>query len=120
MTKLNFLELRAYGFSDIGLGHLAKVKSLNRLDLWGANFTVQGLQQLRDLPNLRTLWLNGFRDQGSYLGLKDLKQLRELSFMMSSINQAEFTELEKALPKTKITSMTGGGSLRSIRNPNGF
>ena len=120
MTKLNFLELRAYGFSDIGLGHLAKVKSLNRLDLWGANFTVQGLQQLRDLPSLRTLYLSGFRDQGSYLGLKELKQLRELSFMMSSINQAEFTELEKALPKTRITSMTGGGSLRSIRNPNGF
>ena len=120
MTKLNFLELRAYGFSDIGLGHLAKVKSLNRLDLWGSNFTVQGLQQLRDLPNLRTLWLNGFQDQGSYLGLKDLQQLRELSFLMSNINQAEFTELEKAMPKTRITSMTGGGSLRSIRNPNAF
>ena len=120
MTKLNHLELRAYGFSDIGLGHLAKVRSLNRLDLWGSNFTLQGLQQLRDLPNLRTLCLSGFRDQGSYLGLKDLKQLRELSFMMSSINQAEFTELEKGLPKTRITSMNGGGSLRSIRNPNGF
>ena len=120
MTKLNHLELRAGGFSDVGLGHLAKVKSLDRLDLSGSNFTVQGLQQLKDLPNLRTLWLSGFRDQGSYLGLKDLKQLRELSFLMSNINQAEFTELEKALPKTRITSMTGGGSLRSIRNPNAF
>ena len=120
MTKLNYLELGGYGFSDIGLGYLAHIKSLDRLDLSGSNITVQGLQQLRELPNLRTLWLNGFRDQGSYLGLKDLQQLRELSFLMSNINQAEYTELEKAMPKTRITSMTGGGSLRSIRNPNAF
>ena len=59
MTQLNHLELRAYGFSDVGLGHLAHLKSLNRLDLWGSNYTVQVLQELRDLPNLRTLWLNG-------------------------------------------------------------
>ena len=104
-------------------------KSLTRLDLWGggstfggggSNFTVVGLQQLKGLPKLRTLWLNNFEDAGSYSGLKELTQLRELVFEMANIRQQDFNDLETALPKTRLSAGNGGGHLRSIRSPNGF
>ena len=127
--KLDHLELRTGSLTDEALGHLAEIKSLTRLDLWGggstfggggSNFTVAGLQQLKRLPNLQTLWLFNLEDAGSYGGLKELTQLRELVFEMATINQQQFNELETALPKTRLSAGNGAGHLRSIRNPNGF
>ncbi len=129
LSKLDHLELRTGSLTDASLGHLAEIKSLTRLDLWGggstfggggSHFTVVGLQQLKGLPKLRTLWLNNFEDAGSYGGLKELTQLRELVFEMANIRQQDFSDLETALPKTRISAGNGAGHLRSIRNSNGF
>ncbi|MBC8114171.1 MAG: PD40 domain-containing protein, partial [Candidatus Saccharimonas sp.] len=129
LPRLNHLELRTGSLTDEALGHLAEIKSLTQLDLWGggstfggggSDFTVVGLQQLKGLPKLRTLWLTNLNDRGSYAGLKELTQLRELVFEMATINQQQFNDLETALPETRISAGTGGGHLRSIRRPNEF
>ena len=129
LPKLDHLELRTGSLTDEALGHLAEIKSLSRLDLWGggstfggggSDFTVAGLQQLKQLPNLRTLWLYNLEDPVGYGGLKELTQLRELMFEMATISQQQFNDLETALPKTRISAGNGWGHLRSIRNPNGF
>ncbi len=129
LTKLEHLEMRTGSLTDEALAHLAEIKSLTRLDLWGSgstfggggsDFTVIGLQQLKRLPNLRTLWLTNLEDAGGYGGLKELTQLRELVFEMANISQQEFNDLEAALPKTSISAGNGAGHLRSIRRPHAF
>ena len=42
-----------------GLAHLKDFKKLETLDLQNAKITAQGLEQLKGLPNLKSLWLGG-------------------------------------------------------------
>ncbi len=92
---------------------------LARLDLHGSGepgfapgdmFTIDGLLQLKTLPRLETLWLTNFEiPGGGYVALKDLKHLRELTFMMCNVTDAELDALEEALPEASISSASGGG-----------
>jgi len=117
--QLEHLSLRAANLTDESLGHLAKIKTLTRVDLYGSGvpgpakaqrFSIAGLQRLKELPKLETLWLTNFDlVGGGYVELKDLKHLRTLTFMMCNINDVELDLLETALPETDISSATGGG-----------
>jgi hypothetical protein len=94
-NRLEHVTVRATGFTDKALDHLAQIESLTRLDLYGSgrpgvapgrNFSIAGLQQLKRLPRLETLWLTNVDvPGGGYVGLKELKHLRELTFMMANI-----------------------------------
>jgi hypothetical protein len=104
------------------LNHAAQIKTLTRLDLYGSgqpgvapgrNFNAAGLLHLQQLPNLRTLWLTNFDLPGGYAALQQLRQLRELSMMMCNITDGELEALQEALPNTRITHTTGGGSWTS-------
>ncbi len=116
---LEHISLRANGLTDESLTHLAQIETLTRIDLYGSgqpgvspgdNFSIAGLQQLKTLPKLETLWLTNLNAPGAgYLGLKELKQLREITMMMCNVTDAELESLEEALPDTRITHMTGGG-----------
>lgn len=117
--KLEHVTLRAGALTDKALEHLAQIETVTRLDLSGSGepgvapgraFSVVGLQQLKKLPKLDTLYLTNFDSPGGYAGLKELNHLRELSFMMTNVTDAELEALEKALLNTRITSATGGGS----------
>ena len=118
LPLLEQVELRATNVSDEALKRLAEIKTLTRLDLYGSglagvqfskNFTIEGLQQLKSLPKLRTLWLTNLALDGGFGGLKELTQLRELTFMMTNISEGEIDSLEDALPHTTVHATSGGG-----------
>jgi beta-lactamase regulating signal transducer with metallopeptidase domain len=124
LPKLQHISLRASRLTDEALQHLARIKTLTRIDLHGSGepgvkagkcFTIAGVERLKALPNLRTLWLTNVEAAGGYLGLKELTQLRELSLMMTDIREEELDALEAALPHTRIHHATGGGFSR-VRN----
>jgi beta-lactamase regulating signal transducer with metallopeptidase domain len=117
LPKLQHVSLRASRLTDESLPHLAQIKSLTRIDLHGSGepgvnagkcFTIAGLQRLKALPRLRTLWLTNLECADSFLGLKELTQLRELTLMMANIRGEDLEALEKALPNTTINSISGG------------
>jgi beta-lactamase regulating signal transducer with metallopeptidase domain len=119
LQKLQHVSLRASRLTDEALRHLAGIKSLTRIDLSGSGepganagmcFTIAGVQRLKVLPNLRTLWLTNVDSAGGFLGLKELTQLHELTLMMTNIRDEEVDMLEAALPNTRIHRATGGYS----------
>jgi beta-lactamase regulating signal transducer with metallopeptidase domain len=121
LQKLQHVSLRASRLTDEALRHLAGIETLTRVDLHGSGepgvnagtcFTIAGIQRLKALPNLRTLWLTNLEAGGGFLGLKELTQLRELTLMMVNIRPEELDALEAALPNTRIHHATGGGSSR--------
>jgi beta-lactamase regulating signal transducer with metallopeptidase domain len=118
LPGLQHISLRATHLTDAALRHLAEIKSLQRIDLHGSGepgvnlgecFSMRGVNELKALPKLRTLWLTNVAAGGGYESLKELKQLRELSMMMTDIRLDEFRALEEALPNTRIFHVTGGG-----------
>jgi hypothetical protein len=68
--------------TDAGLAHLNGFKKLEILDLQNSKVTTWGLQQLRWLPNLKTLWLGG-----------------------TSTSAMEVQRLREAIPNLKITGL---------------
>jgi hypothetical protein len=122
LQELQHVSLRASRLTDEALRHLAGIKTLTRVDLHGSGepganagtcFTIAGVQRLKALPNLRTLWLTNVEAAGGFLGLKELTQLRELTLMMVNIREEELDALEAALPNTRIHHATGGGLSRA-------
>lgn len=121
-SGLQHISLRATHLTDASLAHLAEIKSLQRIDLNGSGepgvnagecFSMYGVNKLKALPKLRTLWLTNIAAGGNYESLKDMTQLRELTMMMTDIRPEEFIALEEALPNTRIHHATGGGGFSS-------
>ncbi|MCI0681104.1 MAG: DUF1559 domain-containing protein [Gemmataceae bacterium] len=121
---MRHVSLRASRLTDESLRHLAAIPTLIRLDLHGSGqpgaivgkrFTMAGVERLKALPNLRTLWLSNVHSDGGFLGLKELTQLRGLTLSMTNISELEVEALHEALPDTRISAMSGGGSLRLPR-----
>jgi beta-lactamase regulating signal transducer with metallopeptidase domain len=121
LEKLQHISLRASRLTDEALRHLAGIKALTRIDLNGSGepgvnagtcFTIAGVQRLKALANLRSLWLTNVDSAGGFLGLKELAQLQELTLMMTNIRAEELDALEAALPKTRINHASGGGFAR--------
>jgi hypothetical protein len=120
LPKLQHVSLRASRLTDESLQHLAEITTLKRVDLnasgepgvnVGKCFTIAGVERLKALPALHTLWLTNFESAGGFLGLKELSQLRSLTLMMANVRDDELDALEEALPNTTIHA-GGGGSKR--------
>ncbi|MEX0716449.1 MAG: M56 family metallopeptidase, partial [Planctomycetaceae bacterium] len=117
---LRHFSLRGSLVTDASLRHLSEIKSLERIDLDGSGepgfgpgdcFSIQGIVELRALPNLRTLWLTNVAAGGGFRSLQELKQLHELTLTMTDIRQDEFDFLKGALPHTAIHASGGGTAL---------
>ncbi|MCA9066377.1 MAG: hypothetical protein KDA96_25090, partial [Planctomycetaceae bacterium] len=78
-----------------------------------------GLSSLAKLPHLESLWLSNCHFGGQYQELSELKSLQTLTMMMCDVTTSELESLEKALPNTRISHMTGGGGWVS-GNASGF
>jgi hypothetical protein len=129
LPKLEHVELRATGISDEALHHLSQIKTLTRLDIHGSgqpgvNFgrliTVQGLLQLKNLPELHTLWINNMESPTGFLALRELNQLRSLVINFCNLKQAEEDLLQAAMPGTSVSAMSGGDMRigpRDVRGP---
>lgn len=119
---LTHLELRASEITDTSLSHIAKIKTLARLDISGSGrggarmgnvISALGLEKLKTLPNLQTLWINNLQSVGVGSALAEIKSLRNVTMMMVSISEEELDQLSDALPEATIHYMTGGfGSTR--------
>ena len=120
---LKSLQLRTVQLTDAGLASISKIKTLNRIDIFGGmeKTTVTGFQQFKNLPNLRTLWLTRFDGSGDRTGFGEIKQLRELFFERADISQWTQTDLDQLgemLPRASINIGTGANIYRPARNGN--
>jgi hypothetical protein len=71
----------------------------------GRLFTIQGFQQLTDLPHLSRLVIYNFESPDGYLGLRELKGLRSLELNFANIKDEEVELLEAAMPDTTVSAM---------------
>jgi internalin A len=120
LPRLEHLQLRATQVSDASLRSLTGIKSLTRLDLHGSGrpgvnhgqlFTMDGLLQLRDLPDLRELWISNLELPEGYLGLRKLEQLRGLTLFFCNISDTEEELLKTLMPDTSVSAMSGGAKI---------
>jgi hypothetical protein len=86
--------------TDDGLRHLARLASLQHLDLTGTAVTDGGLEVLRHLPNLRTLSLAGNRVTGD--GLAVLAHCHELEDLRLWAPQAGDAALRALAGKSSL------------------
>jgi|TARA_B110000263_G_scaffold225937_1_gene217237 Leucine-rich repeat (LRR) protein len=99
LEKVTELNLTLADLTDVtGLGKLSQLKTLY---LYSNNLThVKGLEKLMQL---KVLALNNNR-LTEVKGLEKLTKLKELSLHSNyDLTKAQITELQKALPKCKIT-----------------
>jgi hypothetical protein len=120
LPALREFALRASRISERAINHIANMAQLTRLDMHGSGqpgsvtgeqFSIASLQRLAVLPRLHTLYLTNHRGQTGYLGLKELKHLREISLFMCGATADELGELQKALPNAVIHASNGGGTV---------
>lgn len=116
LPQLDSVNLKRLAITNEGIAHLAQIKTLTRIDLESPTVDAGGLSLLKDLPHLRTLWLNGCRDANGFAALKVLTQLRSLVFFMCSLKEQQYHALEAALPGTMISVQDGGFGFRSSRS----
>jgi Leucine-rich repeat (LRR) protein len=127
--QLTSLHLRRTEITDEGLKEVAKLQQLTTLELTNTDITDKGLKQVSKLKKLSTLYL-GYLDTISDAGLKEvsklenlerliltspkitdkglkelfkLKKLKELSLFGTKVTKAGVAELQKAVPKCKIS-----------------
>ena len=126
LPKLEHLELRATALSDLSLRNLSRIKSLTHLDLdadgepdvvSGQLFTIRGLQQLKNLPQLRELAINNFEAPGEIVGLRELAQLGWLTLRSTTIQEGEAELLQAAMPNTSINVDSGPSAVMRRERP---
>jgi internalin A len=104
LGNLAQLNLEGTHISDAGLAHLKGLTKLSILDIDGTRVTDAGLVHLEGLTNLSTLRLDGTRvTDAGLVHLKRLTNLSELSLSGSKVTDAGVKELQKALPRLKIS-----------------
>lgn len=111
LSKIRMLSVRGQDVTDVGIDHLAdasvaslsisatsvtdagitavrKITDLDRLSLYGGEFSTDGLRQLRYIRKLRSLSLASFVDLDLQF-LKELAQLQTLSFSQMSFSKQQ-------------------------------
>jgi len=102
LEQLEELSLNANQITD--LSPLAKLKKLEVLTLANNAFTDSQLQQLTELTKLRMLKI-GSNNISDVSPLAKLTQLKSLYLSDNpALTKAQIAELQKALPKTRISS----------------
>jgi Leucine-rich repeat (LRR) protein len=126
LKKLQEIYLEGDKLTDLSLKNLSQIRSLNRIELRGikdpfndlqrtsskAGFTSAGVQQLKILPELRTLSLTDIQSKEGFWGLKEFTQLKELILNTDSVSAEEIDVLEESLPNTRIRGNARAFSMR--------
>jgi uncharacterized membrane protein len=112
--QLIWLKLGHTNLNDTNMAVIAHLKNLTWLSLEFTKITDKGLEAIQSMQNLQYLNLVGTRvTANGVLKLKNLKFLRSLYLFQTNINKIEWTELQKAFPKTIIDS--GGYSVPLLK-----
>jgi hypothetical protein len=104
LTKMQTLNLSSTQVNDQGLSYLKGMKDLRTLNLGLTEVSDKGLETLKGLTKLQHLNLNS--TQVTNYGLKHLKGLKDLQTLSVSVTEVTddgVKELQKALPKLKVT-----------------
>jgi len=106
LKQLTILYLRACErITDVSLKELAKLQKLELLALSGTKTTDVGLEEVAKLKNLKTLLLRWTKITDA--GLEKVAKLQNLTVLdlrgCERITDVGVAELQKALPKCKIT-----------------
>jgi hypothetical protein len=103
LIHLRWLRLGNQPITDTGLGHLAGLHGLTRLDLHNAQVTDAGLESLAGLAQIE--WLNLRKTlitDASLSLLKDFRQLRWLNLNGTRMTRQGVEQLRIALPRAVI------------------
>jgi len=102
------VEVRFFGAKQIDLSlddteNLAKLDSIELLDLSETSFSSGNLHRFCRLKNLKVLLLNDTNiDDGSIGMISDLGQLRKLDISNTEISRQGFLTIQTRLPDTEI------------------
>lgn len=111
LQGITWLMLYDVRVTDEGLQHLRKLPNLRWLGLASRELPAHrrfpisnaGIESLKNLPSLRTLRLEGRQFDDNVVGsLKKLSHLDEIIFAHSSVTRDGVSELQTALPYTKV------------------
>lgn len=123
LPQLTELSLRNTEVSDIGVGHLASITSLRKLDVGYTLLSDSALALLKPLANLETLSLSNSQVEGpGVAGLIGLTKLRELNMASTPLKNeglvdiAKLTGLERLSLQYTDISDKGMPSLASLTN----
>jgi beta-lactamase regulating signal transducer with metallopeptidase domain/Leucine-rich repeat (LRR) protein len=119
LPKLTEFYLGGQLLTDESLRAVSRFPSLTHFTLRGSNdgrLTVQGLQQLKNSPQLCVLTIDMFNSSTDFLGLRELTRLSVLGFSMTRITPYEVAQLEEALPGTLIFDDSNSGGMRPRRS----
>jgi len=90
--------------TDAGLTHVEGLKELRRLSLKNTDVTDAGLERLRGLARLESLNLEGTKVTDAGLKyLSGFSKLQTLKLSETAVTEEGVAELQKSLPKCKIT-----------------
>ena len=104
LKKLRSLNLRYTEVTSEGLRHLGGLSELKELDLSGTRVDEQGIQHLKSLGNLETLLVSEtstFTDR-CLRHLIDIKPLKHVSVVFTSVTSNGVREFEKRRPDVRI------------------
>jgi predicted negative regulator of RcsB-dependent stress response len=104
LKELTYLCLDGRQMTESGLRHLAGLKELKYLQLQDPELTDAGLVHLAKLKGLKSLFLDNTQVTDSGLvHLAGVKSLTWLTLINTQVTDAGIAELQKALPKCKIS-----------------
>ncbi|MDB4732887.1 ankyrin repeat domain-containing protein [Planctomicrobium sp.] len=110
MKKLK--SLSRFDIDDDVVEQLAKIKSLEDLDVWAGEVTDAGAAHLATLTNLKVLDVNGI--QISHVGLLELAKLpklEELSMKHGAFSENAYGKFQQAYPNVKLPSRITWGKV---------
>jgi hypothetical protein len=106
LPALRLLWLNRSAVTDAGLAHLENRTGLEALALRETAITDAGLVHLEGLVNLKRLFLGGTRvTDAGLVHLRGLKRLQELEVGNTRVTDTAVRELQRALPKLKISRL---------------
>jgi beta-lactamase regulating signal transducer with metallopeptidase domain len=124
LPRLETLDVRSRLIDNDGLTEIAKIKTLKQLHLYGSlypydaasqRFDAEGYRHLAGLKGLKELYLYNLKLEAT--DLEPLQQLKRLHVGCTSLTDAEFGELEKSLPDTRVTLFT---AIRRRNDPSAY
>ncbi len=106
LENLDLSENSSPGIGDPAMEHVAKIQSLQELNLWTTQVTDAGVQQLTRLPNLT--WLNLDKTQITDRSAGILAQMPQLTWLHLGSNELTDESIEslKKLSKLKYINLS--------------
>ncbi len=103
VPKVRYAHFGSSRLTDVGLGYVAELESLERLGLEYTQVTNDGVSALREAKKLRSLYLKGLPiDDNALDEISHLMNLEEVGLNGTKATRNGVDRFSKALPNCKI------------------